>query len=240
MEPNNFSDLKVWITGASRGIGKAIAVKLSKTDAELFLSSRNITSDDFSELSNIKKVNYLPCDVSSREDVKNTYTRIKEESDCLNVLINNAGVGYFNDFGSITDEQFDSMMDVNIKGTYFCTKVVMPDMMAKGSGMIINILSVAANTVFKGSSIYSASKAAILMMDRVLRNEIRQFGVKIIDILPGATNTELWNPESRTEFGQRMMMPDDIADVVSSLIELNINNRLLTEEIVIRPLGGDL
>jgi len=240
MKVNKFSDLRIWITGANRGIGRAISNKLSEANAILYLSSRNISNNNFHEFVDRTNIFYLPCDVSSIEDVRKTYSQINESGEGLDILINNAGVGYFNDFDKITDVQFESMMDINIKGTYYCSKIAITDMIKAGSGMIINILSVAATTVFKGSSIYSATKAAILMMDRVLRNEVRQFGVKIIDILPGATDTELWNPESRNEFADKMMLPEDIAEVVSNIIVLNMNNRLLIEEIVIRPQGGDL
>ena len=240
MKENSFSDLKIWITGANRGIGRAIADKLSDCDATLYLSSRNISKSNFTESYHKENISYLPCDVSSIEEVKTTYKEISESSGGLDILINNAGVGYFNDFDKITDNQFESMMNINIKGTYYCSKAVIGDMITAGGGMIINILSVAATTVFNGSSIYSATKAAILMMDRVLRNEVRKYGIKIIDILPGATDTELWNLESRTEFAHKMMMPEDIAGVVTDVISLNMNKRLLVEEIVIRPQTVDL
>ena len=240
MNSKILTDSRIWITGANRGIGKAIAAKLAESGSELFLSSRTITKENYSELKNRNNISCIQCDVSSKDEVENAYRIINESGKGLDILINNAGAGYFNEFGNITDEQFEAMIDINIKGTYYCTKTILPDMIKAGSGMIINILSVAATTVFKGSSVYSASKAAILMMDRVLRNEVRQYGVKIIDILPGATDTDLWSHESRQEFSEKMMTPGDIADVVSNVIELNKNNRLLTEEIVIRPQSGDL
>jgi short-subunit dehydrogenase len=113
-------------------------------------------------------------------------------------------------------------------------------MISQKRGLIINISSVAALSRFTGSSIYSASKSALLTMSRILRDEVRKFGIKVVDILPGATDTDMWDKESRKLLGQKMMKPEDIAQVIYDTIEMNKLNRIITEELIIRPIGGDL
>lgn len=242
MENSILIGKNIWLTGAGRGIGLATAKKLANTGATIFLSSRNIENDILlqPDLMNNPNCIVLRCDVADRKDINAAYETIRELSGGIDILINNAGVGYFDDFVSLDDDDVEKMIDINFKGTYYCTKSVLDNMLKQESGIIINILSVAATTLFHGSSIYSATKAAILMMDRVLRNEIRGHGVKLIDILPGATDTDVWDTESRENSGYLMMQPEDVAETIYQMLMLSSNPRILPEEITIRPQFGDL
>jgi short-subunit dehydrogenase len=102
----------------------------------------------------------------------------------------------------------------------------------------VNIVSVSATTTFLNSSVYSASKAGVLALSRCLRSEVRKKGIRVIDVLPGAVETKMWDRESRRKHGRKMMKPSDVADVVVAAFKLPGN--VLTEEIIMRPLEGDL
>ena len=111
-------------------------------------------------------------------------------------------------------------------------------MIKKKKGTIINILSVASKKIFTQSSVYSASKAGLEMYMNILREEVRKYNIRIINIFPGATKTAIWPDEMLEQFGKRMMLPEDIAALIFSLY--NSNNSVVPEEIVLRPIKGDL
>jgi short-subunit dehydrogenase len=156
----------------------------------------------------------------------------------IDVLVNNAAVTYFKPFAQTTTREFDLLMATNLRGVFLCVKSVLPGMVKRKKGTIVNIVSVSATTTFLNSSAYSASKAGVLALSRCLRAEVRKKGIRVIDVLPGAVETEMWDRKARKKYGRRMMQPADVAGVVVSLFRQP--GRVLTEEIVIRPLEGDL
>jgi 3-oxoacyl-[acyl-carrier protein] reductase len=232
---------RIWITGASRGIGFETAKLLASAGNKIVLSSRNGSKKiDNQILARYPNSEFMKCDVSKSEQVAETYGKIMKKMKGLDVLINNAGIILYNNLIESTEEEFDQTMSINFKGSYLTIKSVLPEMISQKRGLIINISSVAALSRFTGSSIYSASKSALLTMSRILRDEVRKFGIKVVDILPGATDTDMWDKESRKLLGKKMMKPEDIAQVIYDTIEMNKLNRIITEELIIRPIGGDL
>jgi 3-oxoacyl-[acyl-carrier protein] reductase len=242
MEVTDLKNKNVWITGANRGIGAALARKLTKTGATLILSSSSTESmrKIMPEFVEYPKVFFMPFDLRSEDEAKRMYEKINITLEKVDILINNAGYGKFANFTDLSSEEMNNMIDTNFKGLYYMTKLVLPDMIKEKNGIIINILSVVLKKIFTGSSIYAASKAAVLAMDRSLREEVRKDGIKIVDIFPGATETDIWTDKQREKFGQRMMQPEDVADGIIKVIDLAMNKRLMIEEIVLRPQGGDL
>ncbi|TAL69203.1 MAG: SDR family oxidoreductase [Bacteroidetes bacterium] len=237
-----FNKKVIWITGASRGIGASIALKLAKTDAILALSARTLKSFNKlkKELTNYKNVHILPCDVSVPEEVHNVNEKISDKLGNVDILINNAGVAKFKPFNEFTIDDFYEIIYPNLFGNFLCSKFVLPSMLEKKKGMIINIISVAAEKTFTGSALYSASKAGVLAMSRSMREDLRVKGIKVIDILPGATETELWNEKSRDKFGWRMMNPDNLAGVIIDVLKKSLSDNLMIEEVIVRPQLGDL
>ncbi|MFP4368458.1 MAG: SDR family oxidoreductase [Candidatus Kapaibacterium sp.] len=230
----------VWITGASRGIGKALADILLEKGYKLALSARSEESFSNSGFRNGGNVIILPCDISVKKEVESAYTGIKEKFGTPDILVNNAGIGIFAPFTELSEDEFDKMISINFKGCFLCSKAVINDMLKRKSGAVINVLSGAAIKGFPNSSVYGATKAAVLGMSRALREEVRDSGVKICDILPGATETEMWPDEPRRQFSERMMKPEDAAQAISSLIELSANPRAMPEELLLKPQWGDL
>jgi 3-oxoacyl-[acyl-carrier protein] reductase len=242
MNTVDLSNRTIWLTGASRGIGRAIAENLVSTNANLVLSSSNKDSikDLVTKFSSLRNVIFFPFDLSNYNEIKNTYSKILSFFGGVDILINNAGIGIFKKLIDMTPEEFDRTMSINFKGSYFCIQSVLPEMIKNKFGMIINISSIAAMNNFPDGTVYGASKSALNSMSSSLREEVRQFGIKVIDILPGATETEIWDKESLENYAHRMMKPQDIADVILSAIALNLNPRLMTELIVIKPQLGNL
>ncbi len=234
----------VWITGGSRGIGLASAIALAEKGTRLILSSRN-REDLLKAAQQVRSVSgssaeplIVPCDVTKPESVQAAWELIHEQFGGVDILINNAGIGIFKPFLELTLEDISLSLDANIKGAFLCAQAAARGMQERGSGVIVSLNSVAAIKTFNGASIYAASKAALMAANRVMREELRGSGIKVIDLFVGATETDIWSPANREEFRARMMQPEDIATALVTTLELP--QRIMPEEIVLRPQGGDL
>jgi len=227
----------IWITGASKGIGLAIVKKFYSGDWNVVASSRSI-EENFEKLDIGDFPLSINCDVSNELDVQNTVKKIYEKFGRIDVLVNNAGIGIFKSISDTTSEDFMVQINTNLLGTFLCSKNVIPYMKEQSKGIIVNVISVAAIKPFVNSGSYGASKAATLMLSRVMREELKQFNIKVISIIPGATATEIWNPKVLEKYSEKMMKPEDVADVVFSTI--NQPDNVITEEVILRPITGDL
>jgi short-subunit dehydrogenase len=235
---------RIWITGASKGIGAAVARRLAHPKTIMILSARNedllneVASDCMASVSNASMVHCVMCDVAQAASVRSAWQTIELLAGGVDVLVNNAGVGTFAPLTDLRVEEFDAMLDVNLRGAWMCIKACLPQMIAQRSGTIVNINSIAATTTFTGATGYAASKAGLLALSRSLRQEVREFGVKVLDVLPGATATDIWHPDALAEHRERMMHPEDVAEALAALLALDA--RVMPEELVLRPQRGDL
>lgn len=167
-----------------------------------------------------------------------TKKKILEKCGKIDLVINNAGVTVFKSFIDTKSYEYDYVMDTNVRGSFLMTKAVLPLMMKKRKGHIINVLSVAANTYFEDSSVYSASKAALYAMSSVLRNEVRRYNIKISNVLPGNVDTPMWDSKVRAKYKNRMMTPKEIAEIILSIASQP--KKVVIEDVVIKPIKGDL
>ncbi len=238
----NLAGKNIWITGASRGIGLSIARELIDSGANLILSSRktNTINDSYKLLGTNSLVHIYPCDISSPDDAFATYDKVAAKLGKIDILINNAGVGIFKSFEETSLQDFEELTNVNFRGAFLCTKSVLPGMIESERGLIINILSVVVRKTFLNCSVYSASKSAVFAMSQALREEVRGKGIKIVNIIPGAVETDVWEGHVRAEYGDRMMQPEDVAGAVASVIEMSGNDTMMIEDITLRPQSGDL
>ena len=230
----------IWITGASSGIGKAAAKEFARTGSKVFISSRRKTELDRlnSELENENlSVEIFPCNIASSSNVDQTVKKILSNNriDCL---INNAGITSFKLAKDNSINEIDDIIHTNLLGPIYSIKSVLPSMIKQGGGTIINILSVVTKKVFTKSSAYAASKQGLLGYTNSLREEIRNQNVRVINVIPGATQTPMWNSDMREKYGDRMMTTEEIAQVIVWLYLQKGN--IVTEEIVLRPILGDL
>lgn len=231
----------VWITGASRGIGKEIAIQFSLIGCKVAISARTL-----SELNSVQKeitklggdAFVFRCDVGIPSDISYTHKSIANKLGRVDVLINNAGNTSFKTFEKTSSKEFDSIVGINLRGSFLCIKEVLPKMIERKAGWIINIASVVATKTFKNSSAYSAAKAGLVAMLRVLREEVRQHNVKVITIFPGATSTKIWGDKLHNS-SNKMMGAKSVAETVLSIYRLKLKDAFV-EELIIRPISGDL
>lgn len=231
----------VWVTGAGRGIGKEIAKSFAQIGSKVVLTSRSS-----GELAKVQKeiINYggeahvFKCDVSNEKEVKVVHQKILKKLGTVQILINNAGITSFNKFESTPLKEFDTIIGVNLRGPFLCISEVLPGMISKKDGWIINIGSVVAIKTFKHSATYTAAKTGLIAMSNVLREEVRKYNIKVVNVLPGATATTIWSKEDLRKNSGRMMNPQTVAEAVVSLYRQG--KRAVIEQAIIRSISGDL
>ncbi len=230
----------IWITGASSGIGKAVAIEFARVGTNVCVSSRRV-----SELQRINEelydeklgLNIYPCNVASSANVEQTVKKIFAENQ-IDCLINNAGITSFKKAELNSIQEINDIISTNLLGSIYAIKYVLPHFIEKGNGTIINILSVVTKKIFKNSSAYAASKMGLLGYTNSLREEVRKYNIRIINIIPGATDTSMWSSEVRKLNSENMIKPEDIAQLIVRLYLQKGN--MVTEEILVRPITGDL
>ena len=183
------------VTGASRGIGRAIALKLAKLGANIVVNYRN-SVDAMQEV--VKEIEALgvkalavQCDISSYSDVENMMKKCVEEFGSLDILVNNAGITKDGLLMRMKEEDFDSVIDINLKGAFNCTRHVSAIMLKQRSGRIINISSVSGLTGNAGQVNYSSAKAGILGMTKAVAREFASRGVTCNAVAPGYIATDM-------------------------------------------------
>ena len=186
----------VIITGASSGIGEATALKLAKEGANVVLTARS--EDKLKELkSKIEKENagkalVVPADVTKKEELKKVAEKTKEEFGSIDGLVNNAGLMPLSYVKNLHTDEWDKMVDVNIKGVLNGVAAVLPSMMEQKSGNIINISSSAGRKIYPGGAVYCATKSAVRMFSEGLRQELApNFNINVTSIEPGFVDTSL-------------------------------------------------
>jgi len=230
----------IWITGASSGIGKALATEFAKIGCNVFISARRAQElerlkDEAGKLG--ENIFPFPCNVASSTNVDQTVKKILNEFE-LDCLINNAGITSFKHASDNSFNEINDIINTNLLGSIYSIKSVLPTFIKKESGSIINILSVVVDKTFTRSSVYAASKMGLLGYSNSLREEVRKHNIRVINVIPGATDTSMWSQEIRKEKSDLMMNPDSIAHIVVSAYLQKDN--LVTEEIILRPITGDL
>ncbi|MFO7446348.1 MAG: SDR family oxidoreductase [Ignavibacteriaceae bacterium] len=230
----------VWITGASSGIGKAAAKEFARVGSKVYVSARRAT-----ELERLKRelkeeklsVEVLPCNVASSANVDQSVKKIAAEGR-ISCLVNNAGITSFKSAVDNSIPEINDIIKTNLLGSIFAIKYVLPHMINDGGGTIINILSSAVKKTFLNSTAYTASKQGLLGYTDVLREEVRDKGIRVVNIIPGATETPMWSIDTRKEKADKMMTAEDVARVLV-WVYLQKGN-MVSEEIVLKPITGDL
>jgi len=218
---------KVWITGASSGIGEATARCLAKAGAELVLSARRAErlAALAAELSAAgAKVRVEPVDVSSRAAMHALGEKLSEAGG-IDILINNAGTMPISPILAGRVDEWEQMIDVNIKGVLYAIHAVYPSMAKRKDGHIVNISSIAARQTYQSAGVYAGTKHAVRAISDTLRKEAIRYGVRVTDIQPGAVDTELPDSINHDKIreavkanmyaeGSEILKPSDIANAI--------------------------
>lgn len=222
------------VTGASRGIGLAIAAKLGAMGAQVALSARNAErlADAEAELRQAGcKTFAVAADVARAADIEAMVRRTNEALGEIDILVNNAGMGIFRPVCETSEEEWDTMMDTNLKGVFLCTRAVAPQMIRRGSGQIINISSLAGKNVAPSGGVYYASKWGLQGLTGCLAEELRAHGIRVSAVCPGSVATE-FSPRRGRE-SSRMLQAGDVAHVVAMLVTQAPQS--FASEVLLRP-----
>ena len=221
-----FKDKRVFVTGGTKGLGRTIGLSFAKEGAWV---AANYSSDDEAasemetELRNIStKFLLMKGDVSSRSAVENMTNRILEKWEYVDVLVNNAGIVRDKLLMFLGEKDWDRVIEVNLKGTYLCSRAVIRSMISQKSGRIINITSPSALTGRAGQTNYSASKGGIISFTKSLSREVAKLGITVNAVCPGLISTpmtETLDQETKEHFLSMIPMgrfgsADDIANAV--------------------------
>jgi len=228
------------ITGASRGIGAAVARALAAEGCNLILTSRDEKAlTRISREPSRTRVRALTqsCDVRDPHSVDDLFRTIRREFRRIDILINNAGIAHANlTVDKLPYPVWKDVLATNLDGTFLVTQAAL-GLIPRG-GTIVNNLSIAATRVFAGSAAYNASKHAALGLTNTLREELRAKGIRVIALLPGATDTDIWNTLWPQAPRKKMISPEIVAKALIQAIVLPSNATVETLEIL--PSGGTL
>lgn len=185
---SDFKEKVVLITGGSRGIGKAIAESFAEENATVIVTFKNAIDENFFNSKNIK---YFRCDVSDLKSVQETVEKIIKEYSKIDILVNNAGITKDGLLMRMSEEDWDAVLDTNLKGVFNMTKAVTKSMMGKRYGKIINITSVVGIMGNAGQSNYVASKAGVIGFTKSVAKELASRNINCNAVAPGFIATEM-------------------------------------------------
>ncbi len=226
------------ITGASTGIGRSLAIKLSNQYLVYLISRNENNLHKTKELINAQnnECKVIVSDISKTESINDIYSQIKQK-DKIELLVNNAGIGVFKSISDTTIDDWNNTINTNIRGSFLMTKMIIDQLKSNQNGKIVFISSVAGLQPYKNSTAYVASKYAMRGFAASLREELREFNIKVITVFPGAVNTPIWDNKNMDELREGMMKTDDLTETIFHAI--NAPNNCVTEEITIRRTSGD-
>ncbi len=229
------------ITGASKGIGKATAFAFAAAGAKVVLAAR--TPETLEQVAVKLKEGgaealAVPTDVTNVDAVKQLIQRTLDVYQHVDILVNNAGIGHFGPIVDFEPDDWDAVLNSNLKAVYLCAKYALPSMLERGSGQIINVLSVAAKVAFQASSAYCAAKAGALALTKVLASEVRQQNIRVTAVLPGSVHTPFWDDVPEHPDFEQMLTPEHVADTIVSICQQPPG--MVTEEIAVMPPLGIL
>lgn len=220
------------VTGAGKGIGKAIAIALAKEGVHVGLTAR--TEKDLKAVAEEVtmqgvKVAFGIADISDRGQVEAAVEMIRGELGPIDILINNAGTGTFGKFLELEPEVWEQQIRTNLFGVYYTTRAVLPGMIERKAGDIVNISSTAGKTGAAITSAYSASKFAVFGLSESLMQEVRKHNIRVTALAPSTVVTDLaYSADLIKGDPERLMHPEDFAELI--IAQLKLNKRVFVKE----------
>ncbi len=231
----------VVITGASKGIGKAIAEKFASENFNLAICARNKNELNQTKIE-LMKINanvdvlIVVADVSKKNDRENFAKKIITHFQTIDILVNNAGTFLPGNIADEPSERLEFLWQTNVLSAYEITRALLPMMIQKKSGHIFNMSSVAGLRAYENGGSYSITKFALTGFSKNLREELKDKGIRVSTIYPGAVLTDSWKGTDLPK--ERFIMAEDVALAIFNAYQLS--NSSLIEEIVLRPTLGDV
>lgn len=233
-----------FITGATSGIGKATAQLFAKNNIRLILCGRRAErlKELQSQLSQHTEATILQFDVSKRDEVQKAIETLPESFKNIDILINNAGNAH--GLSTIQDgniDDWDAMLDINVKGLLYVTKAIIPNMIKNNSGFIVNIGSTAGKDVYKNGNVYCASKFAVNALNKSMRLDLNEYNIRVSGIHPGLVETEFSDVRFKGDIeraktvykGYKALQAEDIADIINFVVTRPYHVNI--EDLVVYP-----
>jgi len=232
------------ITGATSGIGKATAQLFAQNNIRLILCGRRSErlSDLKGELSKLTDVTTLQFDVSKKNEVFNAIESIPKEFQKIDILINNAGNAH--GLSTIQDgnlDDWDAMLDINVKGLLYVSKAILPQMVERNDGFVVNIGSIAGKEVYPNGNVYCASKYAVNALNKGMRMDLNKYNIRVSAIHPGLVETEFSEVRFKGDVdkaknvykGFKALQAEDIADIIHFVVTRPYHVNI--EDLVVYP-----
>lgn len=238
MDP--MSSHRAIVTGGTRGIGYAIAHAMLAAGGRVMITGRDQRAVDAAVKTlaaaasgDASRITGAAVDVRDRKAVDALVVTAAMTLGGVNVLINNAGVGAFNEVATMTDEDWATVIDTNLTGVFYCTRASIPELRKAKGAWIINIASLAGRNYFAGGAAYCASKAGLIAFTESLMQEVRYDDIRVSVVMPGSVATEFSGPMAKGGEEDWKLTSDDVAEVVMDL--LRHPGRSLPSKVEIRP-----
>jgi 3-oxoacyl-[acyl-carrier protein] reductase len=224
------------VTGGSRGIGKAIAARLAALGAAVAICGRDektlqATADEFRSAG--ARVHWQRADVSRASDIDTLVNESEAALGAISILVNNAGMGLFGPVQEKTEQEWDTLMDTNLKSVFLVSRKVIPGMLERKAGDIINISSLAGRNTFAGGGIYCASKWALLGLSGCMAEDLRNHGIRVSTVCPGSVATEFSGRGPKD--ASKALSAQDVAHAVAMILTQGPQSFL--SEVQLRPLA---
>jgi 3-oxoacyl-[acyl-carrier protein] reductase len=221
------------VTGAGRGIGRAIAIELGRLGAQVILAARSRTELEETAGKIGANASIIPTDVRKKDELHRLFDQVFTAIGPVDILVNAAGLGIFAPVVDFKDEDFETVMETNLRGIFLTSRFVLPSMIERNRGHIINIASIAGKVGSANRAVYCASKFGVVGFTESLAEEVRQYGIRVSVICPGSTNTGFSSNEGVAKARERMLQPEDVAHAVRMLVTQAPNSFI--SEIIMRP-----
>jgi 3-oxoacyl-[acyl-carrier protein] reductase len=222
------------ITGASRGIGFAIARRLGRMGARVSICGRDQAKLDQSAASlrgeGIETL-AVRADVARGDQISSLVQKTHQEVGPIDILVNNAGTGVFGPFHEFGEDDWNTVMDTNLKSVFLVSRAVAPEMIRRQTGHIINISSLAGKNTFANGAIYCASKWGLMGLTGSMAEDLRGYGIRVSAICPGSVATEFAGQGGKNP--SKILQPDDVAHAVAALVTQAAGSFI--SEVHIRP-----
>lgn len=222
------------VTGAGRGIGRAIAIELGRMGAKVALAARSVA-----ELEDTAGVigpgaSVVATDVRNRDDVHKLLEETATAIGPIDILVNAAGIGIFGQLAEFSDDNYEAILETNLRSIFLASRFVLPSMITRRTGHIINIASIAGKVGSATRAVYCASKFGVVGFTESLAEEVRQHGIRVSLICPGSTDTSFSSdPNREGKVRGRMLSPADVAHAVRMIVTQEPNSFI--SEVILRP-----
>jgi 3-oxoacyl-[acyl-carrier protein] reductase len=231
----SLSGMVALVTGGSRGIGRTIAIRLAALGASVAICGRDLAALKVSVQALAESgasIFSQVADVTLPAEVNSLVAKTEAALGPINILVNNAGMGLFGPAHEKTEADWDRVLDANLKSVFLVSRAVVPSMMRRGSGDIVNISSLAGKNTFAGGGIYCASKWGVIGLSGCMAEDLRDHGIRVSVICPGSVATEFSGRGPKDS--SKALAPEDVAHAVQTIVTQG--PRSFISEVHVRPL----